>query len=88
VWALFFFLIGGLPDLESAAYFSLTTDTTLGYGDVVLPAPRRLLGSLEAVVGVLMLGWSTAILVAAMGRVYRQALPALRAYAASPGGPP
>ena len=38
VWALFFVLIGALPDLETAAYFSLTSYTTVGYGDVVLPA--------------------------------------------------
>jgi voltage-gated potassium channel len=70
VWALFYVLVGGLRDLESAAYFSLTSYTTVGYGDVVLPEPYRLLGPLEAAVGVLMLGWSTGILVAVIGRVY------------------
>jgi hypothetical protein len=64
VWALFLFLVVGLPDLETAVYFSLTSYTTVGYGDVVLPAPWRLLGPIEATVGVLMLGWSTGILVA------------------------
>ena len=39
VWALFFVLVGGLPDLESAVYFSLTSYTTVGYGDVVLSEP-------------------------------------------------
>jgi hypothetical protein len=71
VWALFFVLVGGLPDFETAAYFSLTSYTTVGYGDVVLPEPWRMLGPLEAAVGVLMLGWSTGILVAVIGRVYR-----------------
>jgi hypothetical protein len=71
VWALFFVLVGGLPDFESAAYFSLTSYTTVGYGDVVLPEPWRLLGPIEAAVGVLMLGWSTGILVAVIGVVYR-----------------
>jgi hypothetical protein len=61
-----------MPDLESAAYFSLTSYTTVGYGDVVLPEPWRLLGPLEAAVGVLMLGWSTGILVAAIGTIYGQ----------------
>jgi voltage-gated potassium channel len=78
VWALFYVLVGGLPDFESAAYFSLTSYTTVGYGDVVLPEPWRLLGPLEAAVGVLMLGWSTSILVAVIGIVYRQLLPSLR----------
>lgn len=71
VWALFFMLAGALPDLETAAYFSLTSYTTVGYGDVVLPEPWRLLGPLEAAVGVLMLGWSTGILVAVIGIIYR-----------------
>jgi hypothetical protein len=76
VWALFFVLVGALPDLETAAYFSLTSYTTVGYGDVVLPEPWRLLGPLEAAVGVLMLGWSTGVLVAVIGIIYRQLLPA------------
>jgi hypothetical protein len=72
VWAFFYRWTGMLPDLESAAYFSLTSYTTVGYGDVVLPEPWRLLGPLESTVGVLMLGWSTGVLVAVMGTVYRQ----------------
>src|SRR5262249_52302906 len=70
VWAIFFVLVGALPALTSAAYFSLTSYTTVGYGDVVLPEGWRLLGPLEAAVGVLMLGWSTGILVAVIGVVY------------------
>jgi voltage-gated potassium channel len=72
VWALFFVLTGLLPSLESAAYFSLTSYTTVGYGDVLLPQPWRLLGPLEAAVGVLMLGWSTGVLVAVLGKIYGQ----------------
>jgi hypothetical protein len=83
VWAVFFVGVGGLPDLESAAYFSLTSYTTVGYGDIVLPEPWRLLGPLEAAVGVLMLGWSTGILVAAIGTIYGQRFAPWGA-----GGPP
>ena len=77
-WGLFYLLIGGLPDLETAVYFSLTSYTTVGYGDHVLPPPWRLLGPIEAAVGVLMLGWSTGILVAVIGVVYRDLFPTLR----------
>jgi voltage-gated potassium channel len=73
VWALFFLLIGLLPDLEAAAYFSLTSYTTVGYGDLLLKEPWRLLGPIEAAVGILMLGWSTGILVALITRIYGQA---------------
>ena len=77
VWALFLVLVGALPDLESGGYFSLTSYTTVGYGDVVLPQRWRLLGPLEATIGVLMLGWSTGILVAVIGTIYRQLFPTL-----------
>jgi hypothetical protein len=87
VWALFFRLVGGLPDLESAAYFSLTSYTTVGYGDVVLPARWRLLGPIEAAVGVLMLGWSTGILVTVIGVVYGRLFPALRGEPGLAAGP-
>ncbi|MBL8795229.1 MAG: two pore domain potassium channel family protein [Planctomycetia bacterium] len=70
VWAGAYRLLGLLPDLETAVYFSITSYTTVGYGDVVLPVSWRLLGPIEAAVGILMLGWSTAILVAAIQRVY------------------
>ena len=79
VWAIFFTLVGALPDVKLAAYFSLTSYTTVGYGDVVLPEPWRLLGPLEAAVGVLMLGWSTGILVAVIGMIHGRPLPSLTA---------
>jgi hypothetical protein len=88
VWALFYVLVGALPDLETAAYFSLTSYTTVGYGDVVLPEAWRLLGPIEAAVGVLMLGWSTGILVVVIGVIYRQSSPSRTAPEGSPARPP
>ena len=88
VWALFYVLIGALPDLETAAYFSLTSYTTVGYGDVVPPEPWRLLGPIEAAVGVLMLGWSTGILVLVIGVIYKQSSPSVTAPEGSPARPP
>jgi voltage-gated potassium channel len=73
VWAVFLVAVGAMPDLETAAYFSLTSYTTLGYGDVTLPARWRLLGPLEGAVGVLMFAWSTGVLAAALNLAYRPA---------------
>jgi hypothetical protein len=70
IWAGFYRLSGLLPDMETAIYFSITSYTTVGYGDVVLPAPWRLLGPVEAAIGILMFGWSTAVMVAVINRVY------------------
>jgi hypothetical protein len=47
----------------------------VGYGDVVFPASWRLLGTIEAAVGKLVFGWSTAIFVAAITRIVRNRLP-------------
>ncbi len=77
VWAGFYLASGALPDLETAAYFSLTSYTTLGYGDVVLPLPWRLFGPFEAAVGILMFGWSTGIMVATISTIYGSRLRSL-----------
>lgn len=66
VWAIYYRLAGMLPDLETAAYFSFTSYTTVGYGDVLMPYAWRMLGPIEAGVGILMFGWSAAIIVRAL----------------------
>lgn len=72
VWALFFSLRGVFPDFETATYFSLVTYTTTGFGDVLLPTQWRLLGSSEALVGILMTSWSVAILVGVITGAYKE----------------
>jgi hypothetical protein len=52
------------PSWESSFYFSASTYTTVGYGDVVLPLKWRLLGPLESMVGMLMSGISVGLLFA------------------------
>jgi hypothetical protein len=69
IWAGFYRIAGVIPELDTAIYFSLTSYTTTGYGDVVPPAPWRLLGPIEGAVGILMFGWSTALLVAAITKI-------------------
>jgi voltage-gated potassium channel Kch len=69
LWALVYRLIGALPDFEHALYFSTVSFSTVGFGDVVPAEKWRLLGALEAVNGFLMIGWSTAYLIAASTRV-------------------
>lgn len=68
MWALFYWLSGMLPVFSEALYFSTTTFATVGYGDVVLSHDWRLLGALEGVNGFLLIGWSTAYLIAASTR--------------------
>jgi len=67
-WAIAYYATDALPDFPTALYFSTVTFSTLGYGDVLLPESHRMLSSLEGVNGFLLLGWSTAYLVAASTR--------------------
>lgn len=59
-YALLYWSMGTFASFEQALYFSTSTYSTIGYGDVVLPVGRRLLGAIEGVNGVILLGWSTA----------------------------
>jgi hypothetical protein len=69
VWAMFYLWAGCLPDAESAFYFSGVTYATVGYGDVVLPLPWRMLGPIEGLTGILMCGLSTALFFAIVARL-------------------
>ena len=71
VWAVAYLLVGALPTTEEAVYFSLSSYTTVGYGDVVLGLHWRILGASEAAVGILLLGWSTALLFGVIQHLYR-----------------
>jgi hypothetical protein len=70
VWALFFLWADCLPDAESAFYFSGVTYATVGYGDLVLPEPWRMLGPVEGLTGTLMCGLSTGFFFAFLNRVF------------------
>ena len=60
---------GELADFEAALYFSFVTFTTLGYGDITLNPDWRLLASFEAANGIIMFGWTTALIVAYLQRI-------------------
>jgi hypothetical protein len=69
LWAGAYWWTGALPSFETALYFSTATFSTLGYGDVILDQEWRLFGSLEGINGFLLIGWSTAYLIAAATRL-------------------
>jgi hypothetical protein len=75
LWALLYLfdpLITALPDLETAFYFSMVTFTTLGFGDVVLTGPWRMLASIQAANGVIIFGWTTALIFYFIQRIYKE----------------
>lgn len=71
VWGAAYVWSRDFTDPATAFYFSLTSYTTVGYGDVVLNRESRIVGPIESVVGVLMMGWSTAIIVSVVQRTHR-----------------
>jgi len=71
LWASLYTMLGAFEKFDAALYFSMVTFTTLGFGDVVAGDRWRLLSSLEAANGILMFGWTTAILIQGVARVSR-----------------
>jgi len=62
VWAVAYLLVEATPPGTDRVYFAFVNYTTLGYGDVI-PLPRwNLLGPITAMNGVLLFGWSTAVI--------------------------
>jgi hypothetical protein len=62
VWALTYRLVGAAPAEADLVYFAFVNYTTLGYGDIIPVDAWRLLGPMTAMNGVLMFGWSTAVI--------------------------
>lgn len=71
IWAAVYVAVGALTGFETAFYFSVVTFTTLGFGDVVIGEEWRLLSAFEAANGVMMFGWTTALIVVALHRFSR-----------------
>lgn len=69
LWAVCQYALGAVPDFDTALYHSTTTFSTVGYGDVVPDEKWRLFAAMEGVNGFLLIGWSTAYLVAAGTRI-------------------
>lgn len=64
-------LLGGDQGILTYAYFSTTTYTTLGYGDITPQGPLRFLASVEALTGFLLVTWSASFTYLEMQRFWR-----------------
>lgn len=62
LWAAVYGAVGAAPQEADVLYFAFVNYTTLGYGDVIPVHRWRLLGPATAMCGVLMFGWSTAVI--------------------------
>lgn len=61
-WSLAYAILDVVPAGTDVLYFAFVNYTTLGYGDVVPVERWRLLGPMAAMNGVLLFGWSTAVI--------------------------
>jgi hypothetical protein len=77
LWGVLFVILNQFDDYHTAIYHSAVNFASLGYGDIVMSKEWKMLGALEAVVGVLMLGMTSAALMAILSqliKVQRRAL--------------
>jgi hypothetical protein len=71
LWGLVFVVLGEFTELYQAIYHSAVNFASLGYGDIVMSDRWKLLGPVEALCGVLMLGMSAAALMAILQQMVR-----------------
>ena len=69
LYALTYVYVGAIGAFEPAMYFSIVTFTTLGYGDVLVAEEWRILAATEAANGIIMFGWTTALIVYFVGQL-------------------
>jgi hypothetical protein len=82
VWAGVYALVHAAPDGADLVSFAFVNYTTLGYGDIV-PVPEwRLLGPMAAMNGILLFGWSTAVIF----EVMRKTIAEHPSFASAPKG--
>jgi Ion channel len=69
LYAAVYLLIDAVQNLEAAVYYSTITYASIGFGDAEMARQWRLVGAIEGINGVLLLGWSTAFFVTVVARL-------------------
>ncbi len=69
IYAVLYIFLDVFEDFETALYFSTSTFTTVGFGEVVAGPKWRLLTAIESANGFILIGWSTAFLIGLTARL-------------------
>ena len=77
IWGSLFLYLEEFGNFSAAFYHSAVNFATLGYGDVVMSEKHKLLGPLESLNGILMIGVSTSALMGALQNAMHRTLKAL-----------
>lgn len=75
LWAASYVVLDVAPANVSRVYFAFVNYTTLGYGDVLPSQEWQLLGPITAMNGVLLFGWSTAVIFEVMRKALLRGAP-------------
>ncbi|MGH1376970.1 MAG: potassium channel family protein [Alphaproteobacteria bacterium] len=70
LWAGFYLYIDVVADFEEALYFSTSSFTTVGFGDIYLDKDWRLVSAFQSANGFILFGWSTAFIFEVMSKLY------------------
>lgn len=73
VWALAYRIFDVVPENAGFMYFAFVNYSTLGYGDITPVKDWQLLGPLTAMNGILLFGWSTAVMFEVLRRAMARA---------------
>jgi hypothetical protein len=66
-------LVGGqAADIADCTYFSFTSYTSLGYGDLVPLGPLRFMAGMEALTGLVLIGWTASFMYLEMHSVWER----------------
>lgn len=71
IWLFAFVYLGtgAIAGLENALYFSTISYSTVGYNDTHIDPAWRLLGAFQSILGMVLIGWSTAFFFRILGRI-------------------
>ena len=69
IFAGFYRLVGAMGSMEEALYYSASCYATLGASASNFSAEWRLVGALEALIGFVLIGWSTAFMVRTLRKI-------------------
>ena len=70
LYALLYLGVDAVDGVGSAVYFSMASYSTAGIGELVVDDDWRVLGAMEALNGFLLIGWSTALFVSVLLRIW------------------
>lgn len=75
IWAYCLYLIptihADFANFHDIFYYSIVTFTTLGYGDMTVSSEWKILSGIEAINGIMLIGWSTALMYSLIQNIFK-----------------